>query len=302
MQWSGGDPGTEVKIKLYKGKKVVKTIKASTANDGNASWKVPYSLAAGTNYRVCVMSSDYSYVKDKSERFEIVVPPINVTAPSSGKIWKRCYTYPIKWTGGKPSANVKIKLLKNGDAVKTITASTPNDGLFKWKVPFKTALGEDYSVRVIYLPDISLKDVSPGTFSVINSNKPIGTWTGRWTDPTYGSSGALEICLKKNGTFTGKTHQPLWPYGGSGTAILDVSGTYTYNESTDYFSINIEATGFMMSYQIRMEASGYGTLVNNKITGSDSGTVYYYEDGSWHYYESYDEDFEMNRKNCNCTI
>jgi 5-hydroxyisourate hydrolase-like protein (transthyretin family) len=168
VQWSGAEQGPEVKIKFYKGKNEVMTIRASTNNDGNVSWNVPYSLSPGSNYRIKVISSDYNYVCDFSERFEIAIPPINVTVPKSGKEWALGSRYPIKWTGGKPSENVKIKLLKDGSVVKTITNSTVNDGFFRWEVPLSTALGNDYSVRVIYLPDTALRDVSE-IFSVIDS-------------------------------------------------------------------------------------------------------------------------------------
>jgi 5-hydroxyisourate hydrolase-like protein (transthyretin family) len=168
IQWSGAEQGSKVKIKLHKGKNEVKIIRASTNNDGNVSWNVPYSLSTGSNYKVKVISSDYSYVCDFSEKFEIAVPPINVTVPKSGKQWELGSKYPIKWTGGKPSENVKIRLLKGGSPVETITNSTVNDGLFKWMVPLTTDPGDDYSVRVIYLPDTTLRDASE-TFSVIDS-------------------------------------------------------------------------------------------------------------------------------------
>jgi 5-hydroxyisourate hydrolase-like protein (transthyretin family) len=224
INWTGGkglepDSGTEVKIKLYKGKTAVKTIKASTANDGRAVWTVPYSLPAGTNYRVKVISSDYGYVKGSSQKFEIRIPEIDVTAPLAGKEWKRGYTYPIRWTGGKPTANVKIQLIKPDNKVaKLISASTANDGLFKWKVPFNTPpLSGSYRVRVKYLPDATMRDTSD-IFSVIN-NSPIGTWKGSWTHSKYGATTNVTMVLN-NGDVTGSTSQPMAPYGMEGTLAL----------------------------------------------------------------------------------
>jgi hypothetical protein len=104
-----------------------------------------------------------------------------VTAPPAAKEWKRGYTYPIKWTGGKPSANVKIQLLRNkpdGTVVfKTLTIATPNDGVFKWKVPSKQALDDDYRVRVIYLPDTTIRDVSE-TFKIVTGPVVYEVWGG----------------------------------------------------------------------------------------------------------------------------
>jgi 5-hydroxyisourate hydrolase-like protein (transthyretin family) len=171
IDWTGGtgpEPGmgTEVRIKLFKGSEAVKTITASTDNNGHVDWTVPYSLSPGANYRVKVISSDYSYVSDYSSYFAIRIPPIDVTVPAGGEEWKRGSTHDIQWTGGKPSKDVKIQLLKGGSLEKTLTTSTANDGLFSWTVDLKLSPRNDYRIRVIYLPDTTMRDVSE-TFAII---------------------------------------------------------------------------------------------------------------------------------------
>ena len=77
-------------------------------------------------------------------------PPTNkivVTNPTAGLIWKIGSTNVIKWTHTNASANVHIELLKTGKLVKTISAKTPNDNSFSWKVPSVTS-GIDYQIKV----------------------------------------------------------------------------------------------------------------------------------------------------------
>jgi 5-hydroxyisourate hydrolase-like protein (transthyretin family) len=296
IEWTGGQGpeagmGTEVKIKLYKGKKAVKTIAASTENNGQLTWTVPYTLAAGTNYRVKVISSDYGYVKGASQKFEIKIPPINLTAPTAGTQWKRGYTYPIRWTGGKPTANVKIQLIKPDNKVaKVITSSTANDGLFKWKVPFNTPLSSSYRVRVVYLPDTTMRDTSE-VFSVINS--PIGTWRGRWYDDGIGAP--VEIKVNKNGTLSGWFVQPLEHYGSSGNATLYFTGNYTYNESTGDISFNVNGQIRVQGYLFRARENGQGTCVNNTFSGSYTGTYDVYDSGQWWIYDYLGGNFTLKR-------
>jgi PKD repeat protein len=168
ITWSG-DPGIpgEVKLKLFKGNSGVKTIKDSIPyEDENYTWgKVPYDLSQGDNYRVKVISKKNDAIFGFSDYFEIAMLPINVTLPVSETEWSRGNTYEIRWTGGKPSKTVKIIFLKAGEKVNTITSSTANDGLFKWKVPGKLDPGSDYSVKVVYLPNTEIQDTSD-TFTV----------------------------------------------------------------------------------------------------------------------------------------
>jgi hypothetical protein len=171
IQWTGGQGpedgmGTEVKIELCKGRKVVKTISALTANDGQEMWTVPSNLRPGKNYRIKVRSADYSYVMNQSPAFSVAIPPINVTLPTSSTEWKPGNSYEIRWTGGKPNKPVSIMLMKAGRKVRTIVRTTATDRSFNWQVPSGLAPGSDYQVKVANGPSAALKDVSP-TFSVV---------------------------------------------------------------------------------------------------------------------------------------
>jgi fibronectin type 3 domain-containing protein/5-hydroxyisourate hydrolase-like protein (transthyretin family) len=170
IQWTGGEIEQDVKVLLFKGSTRVKIIEESTANNGQFDFTVPYNLQPGSNYRikVKVLGRDCSSLKDFSDYFIIKIPPIKVTEPTGSTNWMRGQTHQINWTGGKPSKSVKINLLKAGAKVRTIVPSTPNDGTFNWPAPNNLALGSDYQVKIVYLPNTALKDLSTN-FRVIGS-------------------------------------------------------------------------------------------------------------------------------------
>jgi len=60
-----------VRIELFKGGSLVKTIVSSTENDGYFTWTVPKSIADGTDYKVRVSSIDDSSVYSESGKIEI---------------------------------------------------------------------------------------------------------------------------------------------------------------------------------------------------------------------------------------
>jgi len=72
IRWSYlGNPGASVKIELFKGKALLKTITSSTAigsgGRGSFTWTLPGSLAAGSGYRIRVTSRKSGSFTDTSD-------------------------------------------------------------------------------------------------------------------------------------------------------------------------------------------------------------------------------------------
>ena len=128
-----GAQNANVKILLYKGTAtLVKTIIATTPNDGSYDWLVPTTLAAGSTYFIKVKTVD-NLLYDDSDKFSIIVPTITVTAPTSGTVWVKNATKTITWNKlGSQDANVKIQLYKGLAKTLDITLSTPNNGSYDW--------------------------------------------------------------------------------------------------------------------------------------------------------------------------
>jgi hypothetical protein len=181
---------------------------------------------------------------------------------------------------------------------KTLTASTPNDGLFKWKVPNKFALGSDYSIKVTYLPDTTMWDASED-FSIINSL--VGTWNGSWTREEYGATTQVSMILRKDSKVRGSTSQPMAPYGMEGTLTLDLTGAYTYNPDDGSVElIDVVGEGFHAEKEtpvrVRLlEASG--TVANNTITVDASFVVESipWPSTEWEEYKSFSDTFVLKR-------
>ena len=84
-----GNPGSFVKIDLYKGTSLNRTITSSTSagsgGSGSYSWPIPADVIAGTDYRVNVTSTSYSSVSDMSDNYFtiIAVPPFSASGSVS---------------------------------------------------------------------------------------------------------------------------------------------------------------------------------------------------------------------------
>ncbi len=159
-----GSQTANVKIYLYKGTTLAKTLTTGTPNDGLFPWKVPATLATATNYRILVKTTD-NQVSDYSDYFSVVVPSLTITAPAAGTTWTRGTTQTIAWTKtGTQDANVKIQLFKGATLVKTLAASTPNSGTFDWSIASTLNAGSTYKIKIATL-DGAVKAKS-GTFSL----------------------------------------------------------------------------------------------------------------------------------------
>ncbi|MDH7578388.1 MAG: Ser-Thr-rich GPI-anchored membrane family protein [Bacillota bacterium] len=80
IHWTySGNPGTKVKIQLYKGTTLKTTIASSvpigTNGQGSYQWTIPASLAAGNDYKIKITSTANSACTDMSDAYFAVVKP-----------------------------------------------------------------------------------------------------------------------------------------------------------------------------------------------------------------------------------
>jgi hypothetical protein len=102
-------------------------------------------------------------------RFQLEpIRQLRVIRPNGGERLVRGFKWPIRWNSvGDTGSNVRIHLIKNGQKVKRIRKSTPNDGVCPWFIkPERFPIGDGYKIRIIPLENKSAKDVSDGTFSI----------------------------------------------------------------------------------------------------------------------------------------
>jgi surfactin synthase thioesterase subunit len=224
-----------VTIDLYKGGTFHSIISTSTGSDGSRNWDIPFTLEAGSDYKVKVTSVDDPTVTDISDAsFTIEGNQITVTSPNGGEDFLVGSTQIINWTDDLVG-NVEIQLFKGGVFHSSITTSTSSDGEYTWNISGSLVQADDYRIRISSVDDGSILDFSDNDFTLSNEvivTIPNGseswqrgiTHTINWTDNL---SENVKIDLLKNGIFN-STITPSSPSNGSFTwdiPITTVPGT-----------------------------------------------------------------------------
>jgi len=167
---SSGTVGSYVKIELLKGGVVSQTLSTSSPNDGTySSWTIPSTLATGTDYRIRVTSTSNTAITDTSNTYFTIAPAstITVTSPNGGESWVLGSNHAITWTSyGSVGSYVKIELLKAGLVVRTLSASTPNDGTFSWTISTAQTKGTDYKIRITSTTSTAITDTGNTYFTL----------------------------------------------------------------------------------------------------------------------------------------
>lgn len=189
---SANDPGSSVKIDLYKSSTLVLPITSSTANDGTYGWTIPTTLKKGEDYRVRITSTTLTTVYDYSNAYFTLAktggggggggsppspkdstvlsvdsePSITVTSPNGGESWLIGAVHEITWDYVDiPGDYVNIELYRGSILHSTITSSTACDGSYLWAVPMDLTAADDYRVR-ISSTTTAASDSSDGYFAI----------------------------------------------------------------------------------------------------------------------------------------
>ncbi len=171
ITWSyTGNPGANVKIQIYKGIFLSRTITLSTPlSGGTYNWTIPSTQSAGSTYKVKVTSTTNSTISDTSNgTFTIAKPSITVISPNGGETLTRGSVVPISWSSvGNPGANVKILLYKGIFLSRTITSSTPlSAGTYNWTIPSTQSAGSIYKLKIVSTTNSTVSDSSNTSFRI----------------------------------------------------------------------------------------------------------------------------------------
>ena len=150
VTWGGEVDTGMVKVDLYKGAVLNRTLVASTPNDKEFGFTVPPTLPPGTDYRLKVSWTGNLAINGLSDPFTVASPKFEVTHPSGGAVEKGSQQT-ITWTSTLVGGDVRIQLYKVGVATPTtIAASVPNSGSYPWVAPAKPLAGT-YRMRVSWV-------------------------------------------------------------------------------------------------------------------------------------------------------
>jgi hypothetical protein len=171
ITWSyTGNPGAKVKIQLYHGSTLSRTIATSTAlGVGAYNWKISSLQTLGSNYKIKITSTTNSTISDTSNgTFTIAKPAVTVISPNGGESFTRGGAMPISWSSvGSPGTNVKIQLYKGMFLSRTITSSTPmSAGTYNWTIPSTQAVGSTYKIKITCTTSSLIKDSSNTAFTI----------------------------------------------------------------------------------------------------------------------------------------
>ncbi|HUI90980.1 MAG TPA: Ser-Thr-rich GPI-anchored membrane family protein [Chitinivibrionales bacterium] len=244
--WSGTVSGINVSIALYEGDNFVRTITASTVNNGTYNWSI-YSVPSGINYHIRITDMQDTTKYDMGGYFRITSiynGTIAVALPQTGTIAKMDSTLTIRWvTSGSIGNYVRIELYNDSVLSNTVVSSIVDSGEYIWYAMTASAgTGSKYRIRVssAYDPGIygesgyfTVLSQYSGTYAVTSPDS-LTTWaagstyTIQWT--TTGNPGPYVIIRLCNDTATVST---LASYlSNSGTlswnipASLSTAGTY----------------------------------------------------------------------------
>ncbi len=210
IRWTySGNPGTSIKIELYKtgvlNSVIISNTPIGSAGSGSYVWAIPSGQTPGSDYTVKVTSTTNSAYNDTSNaNFTIVGPPpptITVTSPNGGESWTAGTAYPITWTyTGSPGTYVKIELYKGGVFNKTIASSVlTSSGSKSWTVPSTQTSGSDYTVKVTSTTNSAYNDTSNANFTIVGPPPPTITVTS----PNGGESWTAGTAYPITWTYTG---------------------------------------------------------------------------------------------------
>jgi parallel beta-helix repeat protein len=164
---TGGGLGN-MKIDLYEGGSFVSTLAQSPANDGSFDWSIPANQTVGSDYRIKLESTTYSWISDDSDNDFTIGGSITVTSPNGGEEWAVDGTHYVNWTyTGNGLGSVKIELYNGTSLVYVVATSTTNNGSYVWTVPDTVTLGSNYRIRITSIADIDTYDESNDPFSIV---------------------------------------------------------------------------------------------------------------------------------------
>jgi hypothetical protein len=180
ITWSYvGNPGSYVKLELYKGGIFNRTILSSrsigSSGSGSYTWTLLSTLQEGSDYRIKISSTSKPAFFDLSDaNFSITamaVSSASLTAPNISTPVFAGSNFIVSWSySGNPGTYVKIELLKGGVLNRVISSSYPlgssGRGNYTWNVPSTISTDNNYQIRVTSTSNPTYTDISDCYFTI----------------------------------------------------------------------------------------------------------------------------------------
>ncbi|MCB5263139.1 MAG: hypothetical protein LHW53_10455, partial [Candidatus Cloacimonetes bacterium] len=175
ISWLDNIPG-KVKIELLNGATLVSVVADSTESNGIYQWQIPYTIPAGSTYKIKITSIANASLSDSSDSVFSVIKKVLVTQPNGGITCYPEQELQIRWIDNF-SDNVRIDLVQGTTVVHTITASIQSSGVFNWTIPYTVTNNTSYRIQISNVTTPAVLDQSDGDFTIgkkINALSPNG--------------------------------------------------------------------------------------------------------------------------------
>ncbi len=188
IQWTVVDVTQNVRVNLVRDGAVVGTIAASLPPGSSPFLWTAGKLADGTmaspgcGYQVRVRAIGSSEVDESDAIFSLVTPTpppppppppvraLTVVSPNGGESWARGSGKTISWSAANLSGKVQLQLYRHPCCfLGVIAENLPASGTYSWKVgeyPGNTAPYGEYNIRVSYMADPGIADMSDAPFAI----------------------------------------------------------------------------------------------------------------------------------------
>jgi len=158
IEWdAGGLFSHSVDITLYKGGSFITTIATNIDNEGIYTYEdaIPASWAIGSDYQIKILDDlgDWGWSEEFSVSLSSGAEIIEIAEPESSTIWTHFdYDLAVEWQYPTilSGDSVSISLYDDETLVETLTASTPNDGSWRFEeiIPMEWTPGSEYRVYI----------------------------------------------------------------------------------------------------------------------------------------------------------
>lgn len=234
IQWTSQNISGNVKIELYKGNSIVRTLSQSTADDGSfISNILPTTNAFGSDYRIKITSVNSTSINDFGNSFTVQAgPSITVTNPGNGDVFSPGDGISANWISNGVTGNVKIELFQSNMSIDTLITSTSNDNTQQLLLPSSVQPGNNYKLKITSINDNTIFDfgdvfsiqtapsisvISPGTTDVFS---PGDLFTVNWSSVNINGNVKIEL-------YKGNNVVRLL----AGNTSNDGTATFTFNSS-----------------------------------------------------------------------
>jgi len=218
ISWTASNPSDSFSIELWKGSVFSATMGGTHQGSGSWQWTIPSTVAAGSDYRMRIVSSGTG-TNDYSDMYFTIATgdepvSIHVDSPNGGEAWKKGTTQVIAWTS--TSEENQYIYIHKGTEYFIVDQVSMGSGIYSWTIgsrcPWDIVPGQGYLVEVKDMSGNS--DMSDSWFTIAEEDTPVTGPEITVTSPnggeTWDTGSSYDIAWTSTGGVTGNIYCHLY--------------------------------------------------------------------------------------------